>query len=129
MPSTERVEAFIARVERGEFVEAIEEFYTEDASMQENNDPPRLGRTRLVEHERKVMAGTAAVEAKLVDGFFINGDRVDIHWRFEFLDKKGGRVVLDELAHQLWRGDRIATERFYYDPAQLARNRPLGSAS
>jgi hypothetical protein len=27
---------------------------------------------------------------------------------------------MDELAHQLWRGDRVAEERFYYDPAQLA---------
>jgi len=26
--------------------------------------------------------------------------------------------VLDELAYQTWRGDLIATERFYYDPAQ-----------
>jgi hypothetical protein len=27
----------------------------------------------------------------------------------------------DEVASQLWRGDRIVQERFYYDPAQ--RNR------
>ncbi len=119
MPSTQRVAAFVAHVESGAFVEAIEEFYTEDAVMQENSEPPRIGRERLVAHERRVMASTAAVEAKLVDGFFVNGDRVVIHWRFEFLHKNGRRVVLDELAYQLWRGDRIATERFYYDPAQL----------
>lgn len=28
--------------------------------------------------------------------------------------------VEDELALQRWRGDRVAEERFYYDPTQLS---------
>ena len=48
MPSRERVEALIARVEAGKYVEAIGEFYAEDASMQENLQPPRKGRDALV---------------------------------------------------------------------------------
>jgi hypothetical protein len=30
---------------------------------------------------------------------------------------------MDELALQTWDGDRIATERFYYDPAQIRPSR------
>lgn len=119
MPSTATVEAFIARVVAGRFVEAIEEFYAEDASMQENNAPPRVGRATLVEHERKVLAASRQVKAELVDDYFVNGDRAVIHWRFEFTRTDSARVVLDELAYQLWRGGKIVQERFYYDPAQL----------
>ena len=36
MPTTETLESFIARVEQNAHAEAVEEFYTEDASMQEN---------------------------------------------------------------------------------------------
>lgn len=54
MPSRERVMALVAMVEQGKYVEAIEAFYAEDASMQENNDSPRGGRDKLVEGERLV---------------------------------------------------------------------------
>jgi ketosteroid isomerase-like protein len=99
--------------------ERVEAFYADDATMQENNDPPRIGRARLIEHERKVMAASSAIEATLVDDFLLEGDRVVIRWRFDFLRRTGEHVVLDELAYQRWRGDRIVEERFYYDPAQL----------
>src|ERR1700761_6541277 len=44
MPSQARVQDFIATIERGEFLEAIQEFYAEDMTAQENNLPPRVGR-------------------------------------------------------------------------------------
>jgi ketosteroid isomerase-like protein len=50
---------------------------------------------------------------------FVNGDHVVINWIFEFTYKDGRTTRLDELAHQRWQGDRIAEERFYYNPAQL----------
>ena len=56
MPSKQTLENFIARVEANAHIEAVEEFYTEDATMQENNEPPRLGRSAHVANERKVMA-------------------------------------------------------------------------
>ena len=51
MPSSETLERFIARVVRNAHVEAIEEFYTIDASMQENHLPPRVGRDTLAAQE------------------------------------------------------------------------------
>jgi hypothetical protein len=41
MPSRDRVRALVEMVEAGKYVEAIEAFYTEDATMQENQKPPR----------------------------------------------------------------------------------------
>jgi hypothetical protein len=37
---------------------------------------------------------------------------------FDIVRPDGRTFTLDELAYQLWHGDRIAQERFYYDPAQ-----------
>jgi ketosteroid isomerase-like protein len=119
MPSRARVEALIARVEKGRFVEAIEELYAEDASMQENDAPPRHGRAQLVENERRVIAAFARIEARCVRPFFVEGDDVVIRWRFDFHAADGGVKRLDELALQHWQGDRIVTERFFYDPAQM----------
>jgi ketosteroid isomerase-like protein len=119
MPSRERVGDFIALVENGEYVRAIEEFYHPDASMQENGHPPRVGRQALIEHERKVLAGLKAMRTRRVETFLVDGDRVVINWVFEMTGPDGILRVLDELALQSWKGDRIATERFYYDPAQI----------
>ena len=128
MPSRERVAALIALVEQGKFVEAIQEFYTEDASMQENSAPPRVGRDKLVEHERGVMAAHKEIRALPVESFLIDGERVVIRWVFEFTRHDGTRFRMDELALQRWRGDRIVEERFYYDPVQLRPAKPTSPA-
>ncbi len=51
MPTRERVQAFIDMVERGEYVEAILQFYTDDATMQENLGEVRTGRQSLADFE------------------------------------------------------------------------------
>jgi hypothetical protein len=44
MLADETLEEFIARVETNAHAEAVEEFNTADAPMQENQSPPRVGR-------------------------------------------------------------------------------------
>lgn len=119
MPTRDRIEALIARVESGEFVAAIEGFYTEDATMQENLGAARTGLPALVANEERVLAAFEKTRARCVRPFFVAGEHVVIHWLFEFTAADGKAVRLEELAHQRWRGDRIAEERFYYDPVQL----------
>ncbi len=120
MPSRERVKAFIALVEQGEYVKAIEDFYHPNASMQENGLPPRVGRQTLVEHERKVLAGLQRMRTRRVETHLIDGDRVVINWVFEISGKDGKVRLFNELALQFWDGDRIRRERFYYDPGQFS---------
>ena len=118
MPSAERLEAFIAAVESGAHDKAIEDYYTLDASMRENQAEPRRGRDVLVAHEKAVLARTAKVESTCVRPVFVNGDHVVIRWIFVFTGQDGRTRRMEELAWQRWEGDRIAQEEFFYDPAQ-----------
>jgi ketosteroid isomerase-like protein len=118
MPSRARVDEFISVVEAGDHAGAIERFYTEDASMQENAAPPRTGRDALVAHERGILARMSHVYSKAISSA-VEGDRVFIHWVFE-LTTHGGKVHrTDEVAVQEWRGDLIWRERFFYEPWRL----------
>jgi hypothetical protein len=45
MPSRARLDEFIAAVVSGDHAGAIERYYTEDASMQENASAPRVAAT------------------------------------------------------------------------------------
>ncbi len=120
MPSQATLQRFVGLVEAGRFLEAMEAFYAGDATMQENEQPPRVGKEALLANERKVVAGTARVTARHVPPLQVDGDHVVIRWVFEFEGADGTLRRVDELAWQRWRGDRIVEEKFFYDPSQMA---------
>jgi hypothetical protein len=124
MPAPDTLERFIARVEENAHAEAIEEFYTASASMQENQSPPRVGRDAHVANERKVLARANTVSSKCVRPVFLSGDRVVIRWIFIFEWLDGTVTRMEELAYQRWEDERIAEETFFYDPAQRVPRRP-----
>jgi hypothetical protein len=119
MPSAETLERFIGRVEQNAHAETLEEFYTADASMQENQSPPRVGRDAHVANERRVLSKARTLVSKCVRPVFVNGDKVVIRWIFEFEWLDGTVTRMEELAYQRWEGERVAEETFFYDPAQL----------
>ncbi|MBN9041939.1 MAG: polyketide cyclase [Rhizobiales bacterium 62-47] len=117
MPTRARLDEFIAVVESGDHAGAIERYYTEDASMQENAAPPRVGRDTLVAHERGILARMQHVYSKAMTSI-VEGDKVAIHWIFELTDHDGKVYRTDEVALQEWHGDRIFRERFFYRPSK-----------
>ncbi len=119
MPTAATLEAFIARVEQNAHAEALEEFYTETSSMQENQATPRMGRDLHVANERRVLAKAKSVSSECVRPVFVNGDRVVIRWKFRFVWPDDTVTQIEELAYQRWEGERVAEETFFYDPAQM----------
>ena len=117
----DNVTELIALAHQGKFLEAIERFYAEDATMQENLDPPRLGLRALLENERKVLATVPDIHVERVGSLMVDGDRAAINWVFAYTDAAGRQIELDEVAYQEWRDGKIIRERFYYDPAQRLR--------
>jgi hypothetical protein len=119
MPARESAEAFVAQVLSGDHVGAIRDWYADDASMQENQEAPRVGRDTLMAGEAAMLAQVAGVKTELLGPPMIDGDRVAIHWRFTFTSKKGVDRAFEEIAWQTWRGEKIQREVFWYDPAQM----------
>jgi hypothetical protein len=120
MPSRQTVEALAAAITAGRHDAAIEEFYTEAASMQENGAAPRVGREGLVANERGVMARFVGIQSERLGPSLIEGDHVASRWRFTFTLATGAVMVLEEISWQRWEGEKVAEERFFYDPAQMA---------
>jgi hypothetical protein len=127
MPSPETLSRFIALVEQNAHVEAIEAFYTPDASMQENTSAPRIGRDVLVAHESRVMEKAKTVRSESIGPVLTNGDFVVIRWKFRFEFHDGTVREMEELAYQEWRDERICKEQFFYDPAQFAPQPPIAA--
>lgn len=119
MPAPARVADFIATVERGAVLDALHRFYADDVVMQDNANPPTVGLGANLERERAFVARIARVHENRAASVVADGDRVVIHWIFEYTGTDGVRYRFDQLAQQTWRDDRIVRERFYYDPATL----------
>jgi ketosteroid isomerase-like protein len=124
MPSAQTLERFIARVESNAHVEAIEEFYTEDATMRENMGAPRVGRATLMAQESATLSRMRSVHSRCVRPVLVNGDTVVVRWIFRFEGHDGRVREIEELAWQRWQGERIAEEQFFYDPAQFVWRDP-----
>jgi ketosteroid isomerase-like protein len=119
MPARATVDAFVARVVSGDHLSAVHEWYHEDAWMQENQASPiEGGKDALLKREGAMMERTQTVITEVVGGPIIDGDLVAIRWRFSFVFKDGGKLQQEEVAWQTWRAEKIASETFFYDPAQ-----------
>ena len=124
MPSPATVEAFLATVESGDHVGAIARFYAPDASMQENQEEPRVGRDGLMAHEARMLGYFDKVTTERLGPALISGDHVAIRWRFRFDWADCSVTEMEEVACQRWDGERIAEETFFYDPAQRIAKAP-----
>ena len=114
-----RVHELVARVEAGEPLAAMEEFYADDVEMRENLNPPTVGKEANLERERAFF-GTITLHSNHAAAVVADGDRSAINWILEFTGGDGIRYRLDQLALQEWRDGKIVHERFVYDPTTIA---------
>jgi hypothetical protein len=117
MPSRDVVEAFAKRLETGDFIGAIEQFYAPEAATYENNAAPTIGRDQLVAKERGVLAASREVKAVRIGPSLIDGDHVATRWTFSFTNAEGITRTLDEIAWQTWRGMNSSRNAFITTPS------------
>lgn len=120
MPKPATIEQFIAMVESNEHDKAIAKFYTADASMQENQAAPRVGRELLVANEKNTLQKVRSLVSRCIRPYFIKDDEVVIQWYFRFEWKDGSISELEEITRQKWQGELLQSEKFFYDPKQFS---------
>jgi ketosteroid isomerase-like protein len=118
MPTRDQVTRLVRLVEANRILDAIDEFYDENVSMQDNLQPPVVGKAANRAREQAFFGGIT-VRGNRALSIAIDGDQVVIHWLFEFTAGDGTRYRMDQLSHQDWRDGRIVRERFYYDSARI----------
>jgi ketosteroid isomerase-like protein len=119
MPARDRVLELVRYVEAGRIPEAIEEFYGDETVMQENRQPPTVGKAANLEREKAFAASVDRWHEVRARTVAVDGDQVFIEWVFDYTTKEGQRIRMEEIARQRWRDGRIVHERFYYDSATL----------
>ena len=118
MTTRDQVTRLVRYVEANRILDAIDDFYDDDVSMQDNLEPPVVGKAANRERERAFFGGITVHQNRALS-IAVDGDQAVIHWLFEFTGGDGKRYRMDQLSRQEWKGGRIVRERFYYDSATI----------
>jgi ketosteroid isomerase-like protein len=99
-------------------LEAFDRFYADDVAMQENSGEPCQG--KAANRQRTLdWAGTVSqLHAARLIGSAVSGDRAYSEWEYDATYKNGVRYRINQVAVRVWRDGKVASERFYWDPAR-----------
>jgi hypothetical protein len=111
----EKITKYKALMEKGAFLQVIDQFYHEDIKQKENNEPSVKGRATLREMEVKNLNGVHSVELEITS-MVMDADQQKVMGEMEirFHSKKHGWKKLNEAFVQQWEEGRIIAQRFYY---------------
>ena len=100
---------------KGDILAAFERFYSENVSMQENSDPPFVGKAVNRKREEDFVASVEQIHEVKLTASAVNGDTSFSQWEFDATYKGGARAKLAEVAVRRWQNGQVAQERFYYN--------------
>lgn len=110
-------EAFCQLVEAGDTLTAIERYYAEDVTVFENRALARAGRAKCMDFERAQLAAQPAPPRLKIlrRAFDAHSQTGFIEYEIRFSSQAGRPMRLEEVAVQRWVGDKVDSERFYYE--------------
>lgn len=102
-------------IREGKSLEAFEKYYHEDVVMQENENPPTIGKSANRTRENGVAESlTEFREAKPLN-VTVGEKATMVEWYFDYTHKDWGAITLHQVAVQEWKDGQIIKEKFYYD--------------
>jgi len=108
------VKDLIAKVTGGNALDAFDRYYADDVTMQENQQPPRVGKAGCRAFEVDFLSKIKTVRTYVCDGFVISGNKAFIVYRIDADHAEWGTLNMSEVAIQEWSDGKVARERFVY---------------
>lgn len=101
----------------GQAMEAFEKFYAEDAVMQENTDPPCVGKAANREREIAFFGNVQEFHGMTLGAVAVADDVSFSEWEMQVTFKGAPRITMTQVARRKWRDGLVVDERFYYKPS------------
>lgn len=112
----DRLEDLFFYIRDGRILDAINEFYAEDAVMQDNALPPTVGREANLEREREFLS--TVKEWQRFDGTAKGvGENVTFYETvMGWVATDGTPVHVKQVVVAIWQDGQIIQERYYHNP-------------
>ncbi|MFO0699209.1 MAG: ester cyclase [Nitrospira sp.] len=102
-------------IQEGCHIEALNEFCDRAVMMQENANPPTIGRDANIERENQFFNNVKEWKGFEVKSFAVGDDVTFYEAAVDFIATNGQPVHHEQVAVAKWRNGKIVHERFYYD--------------
>ena len=112
----QRLEDVFSYIRQGRILDAVNEFYAEDTVMQENGQPPTVGRAANLERERQFLETVKEWKRFDVTATAV-GDNVTFYETvMDWVATDGTPVHVEQVVVAKWRDGQIIHERYYHNP-------------
>ncbi len=111
----DRLEDLFAYIREGRILDAINEFYAEDTVMQENSNPPTVGRTANLEREQRFLDTVKEWKRFDVTAKGVGDDVTFYETVMDWVATDGTPVHVEQVVVAKWQGGKIIHERYYHN--------------
>ena len=103
-----------ALVMNGKLLEAFEKYYSENVSMQENSNPPFIGKDVNRKREEEFLKNILEFRGASVEGTAVSDDLSFVIWKYDYTHKEWGVRNYTQVSVQHWADGKIYHEQFFY---------------
>lgn len=100
---------------QGKTLEAFEKFYHEDVVMQENENPPTVGKSLNRNREKEFLLSIIEFRHAKPLKVTIGEGVAMIEWHFDYTHKSLGIRNYKKVSVQEWKEGLIVNEKYYYN--------------
>ena len=113
---TERVNKLNKMILDGRILEAFDQYYAPEITMQENEFPATVGKEACRINELAFVNGITAFRGAAVKNVLVSDDISVVEWEFDFSHKEWGDRKYRQVSVQRWnKAGLIINEKFYYN--------------
>lgn len=98
----------------GKALEAFDELYADDVVMQENSDPPFVGKAFNRNREIEFFSSIEQFHDGRVLSSAVANDVSFSEWEMDVTLKGAGRLKMNQCAVRRWKNGKVVHERFYH---------------
>jgi hypothetical protein len=99
-------------IRAGKILEALDEFYADDAQFQEGNTPPRIGKRNHREFLVGFLGSLKAFNGATLHSQAIGTNVTLTEWTFDLVGPHGP-ILWNEVLRRTWRDGKVVSERYY----------------
>jgi hypothetical protein len=98
----------------GKSLEAFEKFYHNDVEMQENENPPTIGKNENRQREVDFYSKVSEFRGAEVRGVTVGDNLSSVIWHYDYTHEEWGKRTYSQVSVQTWKEGLIIKEQFFY---------------
>lgn len=99
---------------QGKALDAFEKYYHEEVVMQENENPPTIGKTANRQREKEFFNNITEFRSAKPLNVTVGEGITMVQWQYDYTHKHRGLKNYTQVSVQEWKDGKIIKEQFFY---------------